>query len=160
MESITLADAQPTRRKPWFQPIPQVGGADRVLPDLAGRLPHAGAPGVPFVLAVWISMTDRVLGEPGKFVWLSNFTSSSRTRFSGNTVWNSFVYTFATVFLKMFLGVILALLLNQEIPCRNLIRGAILLPWIVPTSLQRPHLALDVRFPVQRGELHPARHRA
>jgi multiple sugar transport system permease protein len=89
----------------------------------------------PFVLAVWISMTDRVLGEPGKFIWFQNFFKLLQDPLFRETVWNSFIYTITTVFFKMFLGVILALLLNQEIPCRNLIRGAILLPWIVPTSL-------------------------
>jgi multiple sugar transport system permease protein len=89
----------------------------------------------PFVLAVSISMTDRVLGEPGKFVWFANFFKLLQDSLFRQTVWNSFVYTVATVFLKMLLGVILALLLNQDIPCRNLVRGAILLPWIVPTSL-------------------------
>ena len=89
----------------------------------------------PFVLAVSISMTDRVLGEPGKFIWFRNFYKLLQDSLFRQTVWNSFVYTVSTVFLKMFLGVILALLLNQEIRCRNLVRGAILLPWIVPTSL-------------------------
>jgi multiple sugar transport system permease protein len=89
----------------------------------------------PFVLAVWISLTDRVLGEPGTFIWLGNFLKLLQDSLFLQTVWNSFVYTIATVFLKMFLGVILALLLNQEIPCRNLVRGLILMPWIVPTSL-------------------------
>jgi multiple sugar transport system permease protein len=89
----------------------------------------------PFVLAVWISLTDRVLGEPGKFIWFQNFFKLLQDPLFRETVWNSFIYTITTVFFKMFLGVILALLLNQEIPCRNLIRGAILLPWIVPTSL-------------------------
>jgi multiple sugar transport system permease protein len=89
----------------------------------------------PFVLAVWISLTDRVLGEPGKFVWLGNFIKLLQDSLFRQTVWNSFVYTVTTVFFKILLGIILALLLNQEIPCRNLIRGAILLPWIVPTSL-------------------------
>jgi multiple sugar transport system permease protein len=35
----------------------------------------------------------------------------------------------------MVLGVALALLLNREMPGRDVIRGALLLPWIVPTSL-------------------------
>jgi multiple sugar transport system permease protein len=89
----------------------------------------------PFILAVYISLTDRVLGEPGKFIWLGNFIKLLQDSLFRQTVWNSFVYTVTTVFFKMLLGIILALLLNQEIPCRNLIRGAILLPWIVPTSL-------------------------
>ncbi len=89
----------------------------------------------PFVLAVWISLTDRVLGEPGKFIWFGNFFKLLQDNLFLETVWNSFVYTITTVFFKMLLGVILALLLNQDIPCRNLVRGLILMPWIVPTSL-------------------------
>jgi multiple sugar transport system permease protein len=89
----------------------------------------------PFVLAVWISLTDRVLGEPGKFIGLSNFLKLLRDSLFLQTVWNSFIYTISTVCLKMVLGIVLALLLNQEMRCRNLIRGALLLPWIVPTSL-------------------------
>ncbi len=89
----------------------------------------------PFFLAVYISLTDRVLGEPGKFIWMRNFVKLLQDSLFRQTVWNSFIYTASTVFLKMVLGVILAVLLNQELPYRNLVRGALLLPWIVPTSL-------------------------
>jgi multiple sugar transport system permease protein len=89
----------------------------------------------PFVLAVYISLTDRVLGEPGRFIGLGNFLKLLGDSLFRQTVWNSFVYTVGTVALKMALGIALALLLNQEMPARNLIRGALLLPWIVPTSL-------------------------
>ena len=89
----------------------------------------------PFALAVYISLTDRILGEPGKLIWFRNFTKLLQDSLFLQTVWNSFIYTSSTVCLKMILGIILALLLNQEIPCRNLVRGALLLPWIVPTSL-------------------------
>jgi multiple sugar transport system permease protein len=89
----------------------------------------------PFVLAVSISLTDRVLGEPGSFVGLRNFVKLLGDSLFRQTVWNSFVYTASTVALKMVLGVALALLLNREMPARDLVRGALLLPWIVPTSL-------------------------
>ena len=89
----------------------------------------------PFVLAVYISMTDRVLGEPGSFIWFGNFLKLLQDSLFRQTVLNSFIYTVATLSLKLFFGVILALLLNQEMPARNLIRGALLLPWVVPTSL-------------------------
>ena len=135
MESITLAESQPVRRDTWFRPFLKseaLTGFFLISPAVFLMLVLLA---YPFVLAVYISMTDRVLGEPGKFVWFANFFKLIQDPIFRNTVWNSFVYTFATVFLKMVLGVILALLLNQEIPARNLIRGAILLPWIVPTSL-------------------------
>jgi multiple sugar transport system permease protein len=89
----------------------------------------------PFFLALYISCSDRVLGEPGKFIWLGNFFKLFRDTYFRQTVWNSFVYTLTTVSLKLVLGMALALLLNQDFPCRNIIRGALLLPWIVPTSL-------------------------
>ncbi len=135
METITLADSIPVHREPWYR---------RFLKSEALTGYFLISPAVflmmvllayPFFLAVYISMTDRVLGEPGKLVWFANFVKLVQDPMFRNTVWNSFLYTFATVFLKMFLGIILALLLNQDIPARNLIRGAILLPWIVPTSL-------------------------
>lgn len=89
----------------------------------------------PFVLAVWISLTDRLLGEPGKFIGIANFLRLFQDTLFLQTVWNSFIYAVSTVILKMVLGMVLALLLNQEMPFRNLVRGALLLPWIVPTSL-------------------------
>jgi len=89
----------------------------------------------PFVLAVYISLTDRILGEPGEFIWLRNFLKLFQDKFFLETVRNSFIYTISTVSLKLVLGLVLALLLNQEFPHKNLVRGALLLPWIVPTSL-------------------------
>src|SRR5512138_1523291 len=89
----------------------------------------------PFALAVYISLTDRVLGEPGHFIGIRNFVKLLGDSLFRQVVWNAFVYTFTTVWLKMVLGVILALLLNQEMRFRNVVRGALLLPWIVPTSL-------------------------
>ncbi|HYB19718.1 MAG TPA: sugar ABC transporter permease [Thermodesulfobacteriota bacterium] len=89
----------------------------------------------PFILAVYISLSDRILGEPGKFIWFKNFLKLLQDTFFIQTVWNSFIYTISTVFLKLLFGLALALLLNQEFRYRNLVRGALLLPWIVPTSL-------------------------
>jgi len=89
----------------------------------------------PFMLAVYISLSDRILGEPGKFILFGNFLKLFQDTFFRQTVWNSFIYTITTVSLKLTLGLILALLLNQDFSHRNLVRGALLLPWIVPTSL-------------------------
>lgn len=89
----------------------------------------------PFCLAVYISLTDRILGAPGEFVWFRNFLKLFQDPLFRQTAFNSLIYTTSTVSLKLFLGLILAQLLNQEFPYRNIVRGLILLPWIVPTSL-------------------------
>ena len=89
----------------------------------------------PFCLAVYISLTDRILGQPGTFVWFSNFLKLFHDPLFRQTALNSLIYTVSTVTLKLFLGLILAQLLNQDFRYRNVVRGLILLPWIVPTSL-------------------------
>ena len=91
--------------------------------------------GYPFCLAVYISITDRILGMPGKFVGIGNYIKLLHDPLFHQTVLNSLIYTVATVSLKLLLGLVLAQLLNQEFRYRNVARGLILLPWIVPTSL-------------------------
>ncbi len=44
----------------------------------------------------------------------------------------SLYYTFANIFLQTVIGFAIALVLNNELPLRNLARGAILFPFIVP----------------------------
>ena len=89
----------------------------------------------PFCLAVSISLSDRVLGEPGRFIGIGNFISLLQDPFFRQTVQNSVIYTTSTVSLKLLLGLFLGQLLNQEFRYRHVVRGLILLPWIVPTSL-------------------------
>src|SRR5213080_3135476 len=67
----------------------------------------------PFGLSLWLSMTNRTIGNNGHFVGLANFRNQLdsqifRTAFR-NTVW----YTFVTTIIKTILGFALALLLNQ-----------------------------------------------
>lgn len=133
MEAIAQAERWPAR--PWarrFLKTEAITGYALISPAVFLMMVLLA---YPFVLAVYISLSDRVLGEPGRFIWLGNFLKLLQDPLFRQTVWNSFVYTISTVFLKMVLGIILALLLNQEMPYRNLVRGALLLPWIVPTSL-------------------------
>ncbi len=133
MASFARVEKMPVRRgRPAFMKSEALTGYFLISPAVFLMLVLLA---YPFVLAVWISLTDRVLGEPGSFIGLRNFTKLLQDTLFLQTVWNSFVYTISTVFLKMLLGVFLALLLNQDIPCRNLVRGLILMPWIVPTSL-------------------------
>ncbi len=49
------------------------------------------------------------------------------------SVWNTAVFTVASVGLEVVLGVIIALTLNAHLPGRGLLRAAILIPWAIPT---------------------------
>ena len=55
--------------------------------------------------------------------------------------------------LKLVLGIALALLLNEQLWFKRMIRGAVLLPWVIPTALSTLGLVVDVQLPLQRGEL-------
>jgi len=90
----------------------------------------------PFFLGIWISLTDRTVGLPsGEFIGFRNYAELLRDRTFHLTVMNTFIYGFVTVPFKLVLGLLLALLLNQAFPMRNVLRAALLLPWIVPTAL-------------------------
>lgn len=89
----------------------------------------------PFVLGIWYSLTDARIGVPGNFVGLNNFIANAQNGIFQQTLKNTFVYTAITTVFKLVLGMALALLMNQNFRGRNLVRAALLLPWIIPTAL-------------------------
>jgi multiple sugar transport system permease protein len=90
----------------------------------------------PFFLGIWLSLTDSIIGSVGHFVGLQNFITLLTTdSIFQQTVRNTFIYSFVSVPFKLLLGLGLALLLNARFYGRNVLRAALLLPWIVPTAL-------------------------
>jgi multiple sugar transport system permease protein len=89
----------------------------------------------PFVIAVGLSVQDKVVGQPGIFVGLGNFLTLLDSQIFRQTLQNSFVFTIVSVTFKVLMGMGLALLLNRTIRAQKFFRGAILLPWVVPTAL-------------------------
>lgn len=91
--------------------------------------------GYPFVLAIWLSMTNKTVGNPGEFVGLRNFIIQWDSEIFRRAFANTFIYTAITTVVKFAVGLGLALLLNQPFFGRRFARSALLLPWIVPTVL-------------------------
>ncbi len=89
----------------------------------------------PFVIALGFAISDKVIGHPGNFVGLDNFLSLLQWPVFIQTVVNSFTFTFFALVLKVGLGMALALLMHKLVWGKNLFRGAVLLPFIVPTAL-------------------------
>ncbi|MEM6527322.1 MAG: sugar ABC transporter permease [Chloroflexota bacterium] len=92
----------------------------------------------PFVVSIWLGFTDTRIAQQatGNFIGFENYMNLlNRSVFADKVIRNTILYTVGAVPLKLVLGMILALLLNRRFPLRNLIRGLILLPWVVPTSL-------------------------
>jgi len=89
----------------------------------------------PFVRGVWLSVTNTVVGEPGHFIGLHNFTKIFDDSIFRTAALNTFVYTGVTTVLKLALGLWLALLLNRNFRGKSWVRAFILLPFIIPTVL-------------------------
>lgn len=89
----------------------------------------------PFLLSIYFSLTDKRIGLQGEFVGLENFRYLAQDSIFWQTVVNTGLYTVVSVASKLVLGLLLALLLERMSRGRRLIRGLILLPWVVPATL-------------------------
>jgi multiple sugar transport system permease protein len=89
----------------------------------------------PFAMAIYFSLSDYWVGSPGGFVGLGNFRDILGNEVFLQTVRNSFVFTAIALSAKAVLGVWLALLLARNLRGKRLLRGAVLLPWVIPTAL-------------------------
>src|SRR5438552_12144720 len=89
----------------------------------------------PFVLGIWLAVSDKVVGRPGNFVGLQNFWVNLNDTIFLRAFQNTFVYTFIATILKLALGMGAALLLNHHFRFKRIVRAGMLLPWIVPTVL-------------------------
>src|SRR5262249_5854653 len=87
----------------------------------------------PFCMAIYFSLSDYWVGSPGQFIGLQNFRDIIANEVFQQTVYNSFLFTSIAVAFKIVLGVWLAMLLFRNFRFKRLIRGAVLLPWVIPT---------------------------
>jgi multiple sugar transport system permease protein len=119
------------RARQWWEQE-HVFGYGLILPAL---LLLVGLVAYPFGMAIYFSLSDYWVGSPGKFVGLQNFRALLGNEIFQRTARNSFVFTGIAVALKTVLGLWLAILLARNLPLKRLIRGAVLLPWVIPTAL-------------------------
>jgi multiple sugar transport system permease protein len=89
----------------------------------------------PLVLGVWLSFTDARIGQSGDFVGFENYDWLSDDPVFWLSVFNTLLYTLVASIVKFAVGLYLALLLNESMPFKAIIRAAVLIPFIVPTVL-------------------------
>lgn len=88
----------------------------------------------PIASALWITLQDKTIGMMGRFVGLQNYRELLlEDPFFWQVVRNGFIFTFGSVLLKLIVGMIMALVLNQPLRWRGLWRGLLLMPWVAPT---------------------------
>jgi multiple sugar transport system permease protein len=89
----------------------------------------------PLGLGIWLSFTDTKIGTPGEFVGLENYEWILGDSKFQTAVFFTLFYTFVASVIKFGLGLYLAILLNENLPFKALIRAFVLIPFIVPTVL-------------------------
>lgn len=89
----------------------------------------------PLGLGVWLSFTDAKIGRSGIFVGLENYDWLSDDSVFWLSVFNTMLYTIVASTVKFAVGLYLALLLNENMPFKAIIRAIVLIPFIVPTVL-------------------------
>ncbi len=89
----------------------------------------------PLGLGVWLSFTDAKIGRPGEFVGLENYIWIIGDYKFQTAVFFTLFYTVFASIAKFAIGLYLALLLNQNLPLKAMIRALVLIPFIVPTVL-------------------------
>ncbi len=95
-----------------------------------------GMVGYPFVEAIRISFTDKMIGRgPGEWVGLANYRYILAWPEFTDMVIRTVAFAITAVFLKTVVGLILATALNQNFRGRNILRGIFMLPWILPTYI-------------------------
>jgi multiple sugar transport system permease protein len=88
----------------------------------------------PVGYGVWISFFDKhALFPQERFVGLANYVYLLHDDQFWASLWNGVVYAGTTIVLQVVLGVVAALVLHEAFPGRNVVRGLVLFPYMIPT---------------------------
>ena len=121
--------ADPLRRR-WRINEEVVLGYAFMLPII---LVLVGLVAYPFAIALWMSLHDKLIGFPNaKFIGLGNYGKVLSDPLYWKSLGNTVVFTAASVGLKLPIGLGVAILIDQRIAARGLVRGIVLLPWAMP----------------------------
>ncbi len=91
----------------------------------------------PILRAFWLSLFNQNLGTQLKpvFSGLDNYGRMIGDGRFWQSMWNTTVFTSASVLLELIIGMGVALVLNQSFRGRGIVRTISLLPWALPTAL-------------------------
>src|SRR5215213_11196895 len=84
----------------------------------------------PLVLGIWMSFTDARIGRSGVFIGLENYEWLWDDSVFWLSVFNTLLYTGVASAFKFAVGLYLALLLNENLPFKAIIRALVLVPFI------------------------------
>ncbi|UCF90371.1 MAG: sugar ABC transporter permease [Desulfobacterales bacterium] len=88
----------------------------------------------PVFYGVWLSFFKKhSFFAEQQFVGLANYVYLLQNPEFWMSVWYGTVYSVSTIVLQIVIGVIAALIVNESFQGRNLVRGVILFPYVIPT---------------------------
>jgi trehalose/maltose transport system permease protein len=89
----------------------------------------------PLARTIWFSFTDATLFDlaAARFVGVDNFALLLADPEWWRSLWNTIVFTAASVVIEICLGFAIALVLHAQFPGRGPLRAAVLIPWAIPT---------------------------
>jgi multiple sugar transport system permease protein len=89
----------------------------------------------PMLQTAWMSLHEYVLFRPNDFDWvgLGNFRAALADEVFWISLRHTIIWMAATIPAQLILGLVTALLLNQDFPWRALARALIIIPWALPS---------------------------
>ncbi len=90
--------------------------------------------GWPLIDTVTLSFTDaKLVGTAGNFVGIDNYVKMLSSSNFQRTLSTTAIFAIVSVTAEMVIGVLAALLLNQDFYGRTVLRALMILPWALPT---------------------------
>ncbi|MFP3897367.1 MAG: carbohydrate ABC transporter permease [Anaerolineales bacterium] len=90
--------------------------------------------GYPGIVGIWYSLTNKMIGYTNpSFIGLRNYIELISDPRLIEAIIRSLWFSFAAMVLKLVFGLLVALLINQRFLGRGFVRGAVLLPWAMPS---------------------------
>ncbi len=93
----------------------------------------------PFVTGILLSFQNKTIGGSARLVGISNYRELLWGDQYSSVFWTSVrvsaIYTVVSVALKLVLGMLMALMVNEQFRGRMLVRALLFLPWATPTII-------------------------
>ena len=86
----------------------------------------------PMAWGLYMSLTNKMIGSEATFIGFQNYVKLLQTPEYLQSLLNTLVFTFFSMVLKLFFGILMALALNMNFKGRNLVRALLMLPWTLP----------------------------
>jgi ABC-type sugar transport system permease subunit len=129
MSAVSTPGLDPRKPRLGFAGKQALWGYLLVLPAVALVV---GLVAYPFLYAIYISFTSRVVGNAGEWIGFDNFRYLANSPSFRRTIENTITIVVVTGLAKLVIGLGLALLVNQQFKGRGLFRAALMVPWAMP----------------------------